>query len=761
MVEEVRINQEMYIGNQEDHDALREAVKKLSSASEEQFESIKKEKWYNRVFDMVTFSQKGKKRIAEQVGTVAQAQQVLIELLMRLSDNDSSVSKLVVESMEDIKKIQEQNIYLLSKIKKLENISLGIKTDMDLNKLSDVNKRVLCACLYFINTKDDNTSDNQKTFANRVIKYLNVDVQMDNPLAALEDMDTESKKRILNCCMEYMFLKNCSSDGYDAYEDFVSEFDFGNKTIKSIEKQILSLYNLRGIDGFLEKYQLDNFESLDDFFVLDFEDNSDDSFIAEDEEVEMTDELISTIMQIKAGESKTFKNKNIHLKAYINCEGNLTFDHCIIYYNESDSGDEITLSGDASLAIINSVVICKGYDKSVFITCEGDTQVTIDKTSFEDCAFFLKSGYDCVFSMTNCQLHNCYDEFLSLYRGDKSDCVIRDNIIVQDGLASFYSSEKEFWSPTLISVRSYDGRTVTFTNNNVVEAEDFRTAGVAEGKDNHKISYFSCDYGEVRNCSFNGISQSIDALKYVECRFENCTAAICPRHNYSSSAKPYIDNCVFVNCTNVISTVENTQITNCQFVSCYDDIINPSDFNGGVSVEFCQFINTRNTKKSDAFSAIFSGLACVTFRRAKDSKARANSLKKCIFDGVELGDNFLIEALGYEKPSGTVTYIESCDFKNCSTKRTSGKIIKEYIKYDTLFKKDIDFHANHVSECRGLDKVNKEGTETETVEIRTMSTTGNTIGSTLAMGVDGAVGGPVALAVLSGVVITQGLIKKK
>ena len=102
MGEEVRVNPEMYSGSQEDYDALKAAVKQLSSASQEQFETIKKEKWYNRVFDMVTFSQKGKKRIAEQVSTLAQAQQILIELLMRLSDNDSSVSRLVVESMEDI-----------------------------------------------------------------------------------------------------------------------------------------------------------------------------------------------------------------------------------------------------------------------------------------------------------------------------------------------------------------------------------------------------------------------------------------------------------------------------------------------------------------------------------------------------------------------------------------------------------------------------------------------------------------------------------
>lgn len=760
MIEEVRVDHEIYSGSQEDHDALKEAVKRLSTASEEQFKTIKNEKWYNRVFDMVTFSQKGKRRIAEQVGTLAQAQQILIELLMRLSDDDSSVSKLVVESMEDIKRIQEQNIYLLSKIKKLESISLGIKPDMDLNKLSERNKKILCACLYYINTQDENASDAQKNFANQVITYLNVDAQMDNPVAALEDMDTESKKIILNCCMEYMFLRKCSSDGYETHEDFISEFDFGNKTIKSIEKQILSLYNLRGLDGFFTKYQNDNFETVDDFFVFDFEIDNDETDIYEDENIEMTDEVISTITQIKAGEEKIYKHKNIHLNAYVNCEGNLTFDHCIINYNETDAGDEITLRINANLTITNSIVICKGFDKSFFITCEGDNQITLDKNSFEDCSYFIKSDYDCVFSMTNCQLHNCYEDFLSLHRGDKSNCVIKDNIILQEELNSFYTKENSSWRPTLIRVNSY-GKKVEFCNNSILEEESFRRSGIGGRKDGNEITYFSCNDGEVRNCSFMGISHPITAHKFLECRFEKCTAAIAPRlHLYLSSA-PDIDNCVFVECTNIISTVENTKIANCQFVSCYNDIISPHDYNGGVNVEFCQFINTKNTKENDIYTQIVTGLSCVTFRRSKDSKARTNYLKKCIFDGVEMGDNFLIGALGNEKPSGTVTYIEDCDFKNCSTKRASGQIIKEKIQYDTLFKKNIDFHANKVSDCRGLDKINKEGTETGVVAIRTVSTTGNTIGSTLVSGAAKVVGGPVALAMLASEAITQRLIKKK
>lgn len=733
MGEEVRVNSEMYCGNQEDYDALKMAVKQLSSVSQEQFETIKKEKWYNRVFDMVTFSQKGRKRIAEQVSTLAQAQQILIELLMRLSDNDSSVSKLVMESMEDIKKIQEQNLYLLSKIKKLEDISLGIKPDMDLNKLSEENKKVLCACLYNINAQDGNASENQKTFANQVMNYLNVDAQMEQPTAALEDMDTESKKRILNCCMEYMFLKNCSGDGYEAYEDFIYEFDFGNKTIKAIEKQIQSFYNLRGLDGFFTKYQADNFEAPDDFFTMDFEDGDDENIVSAEENIEMVDEVISTILQIKPGETKNYKNKNIHLKAYINCEGDLIFDHCIINYNEADNGNEIKLSNKANLTITNSIILCKEFDKNAFITCEGAGQVTLDRNTFEDCSHFIKSGSICEFSMTNCKLHNCFEDFIDLDIGhDPSTCAIKNNVMIQDGLNPFYAKVEKYWMMQLISVNSFENNTVEFYNNSIIEEEGFRKADVKKGKSENHIIYFDTAYGigDVKNCFFKGISRSISAVKFIDCRFENCTDAINLKQNYSDSDVPCVDNCVFVDCTNVINTVDNAKISNCQFVSCYDQIIDPSEFDGGVSVEFCQFINTRN-----AIESYSSNLSCVQFQRGRSSDAKANYLKNCIFDGADLEDNFLIGAVAIEKPSGTVTHIENCDFKNCSTQRESGKIIKEYVQYDTLFKKDVNFHANTVSGCKGLDKINKEGSKSDSAEIR----------PALNIGVSGDVGAPAAL----------------
>lgn len=162
MNKELRIDKSRFAGGQEDVEALKIAIERLTTASQEQFEQIKNEKWYLRVFDMVTFSKKSEKRLAEQVSTVAQAQQILLELLLKLSSDNKEIAILVENSFDKIQKLSEQNIYLLSKIKQLENVTLGIKSDMNIDTLLESEKKVLCACLYKLMETSGATSEEQK-----------------------------------------------------------------------------------------------------------------------------------------------------------------------------------------------------------------------------------------------------------------------------------------------------------------------------------------------------------------------------------------------------------------------------------------------------------------------------------------------------------------------------------------------------------------------------------------------------------------------
>lgn len=255
----------------EDYDTIKIAIDKLMSASEEQFEVIKKEKWYNRVFDMLTFSKKKDIRIAEQIGNLAQAQQIFLEIILRMSNNDATISEMLSTSFEDIRKIQGQNVYLIERIKKLENITLGIKEDMDISKLSMKEKEMLCGCLYCINNQSNDTSMEQKKYANTIIDYLGVKTQMDNPWEVIDDLGKDAKKKILLCCLEYIFLIDCSSENYDKFENVISEFDFGNKTVGALKKQVDLLYRFRGTEGFFSKYNTYSCEKIEDSFSYDFE----------------------------------------------------------------------------------------------------------------------------------------------------------------------------------------------------------------------------------------------------------------------------------------------------------------------------------------------------------------------------------------------------------------------------------------------------------------------------------------------------------
>lgn len=126
----------------------------------------------------------------------------------------------------------------------------------------------------------------------------------------------------------------------------------------------------------------------------------------------------------------------------------------------------------------------------------------------------------------------------------------------------------------------------------------------------------------------------------------------------------------------------------------------------------------------------------------------------------------MIGVNGSEKIDDYVGIIEDCDFRNCYTRRPSQKIINEYYKYDTLFKKNIAFHAINIRDCRGLDKIYtqtdddnstnlsdecSDSTNTsnpdKNVDTKESLTAVGAIGASLVGGTAGAVFGPLGIAI--------------
>lgn len=110
-----------YYGSSCDFQDLQSAVQQLTTKSDAQFEELKNEKWFHRIFNMVVCPRKNNIRMAEQITSLAQAQGILIEILVRLADQDANIAGMVMQSQSDIRALAQNSAYLQERLYLLED----------------------------------------------------------------------------------------------------------------------------------------------------------------------------------------------------------------------------------------------------------------------------------------------------------------------------------------------------------------------------------------------------------------------------------------------------------------------------------------------------------------------------------------------------------------------------------------------------------------------------------------------------------------
>ena len=110
---EVEFNLNDFGQNNNDIQYLKTAIDKLTSESEKQFQTIKNEKWYTRIIDLATLSNKKNVRISQQISSLAQAQDVLIELLKRLSATDVEIDNMLLNNMHKVETLYSHTLSLI------------------------------------------------------------------------------------------------------------------------------------------------------------------------------------------------------------------------------------------------------------------------------------------------------------------------------------------------------------------------------------------------------------------------------------------------------------------------------------------------------------------------------------------------------------------------------------------------------------------------------------------------------------------------
>ena len=246
---------------------VNQAINQLFVASEEQFQEIRNEKWFNRLWDMVTFSNKKEIRMAEQISTLAQAQAGLVKILLVLSAQNQDISDLVRKNMAVLEKLQNNDAYLLQRIKDLESIVYGFTKGQDISKLSEIDKATLLSCIYYLFLRFDTPSPNQQDYADAVIVLLNNDEKRIDGKGLTEKFlreqlpkikTTSAKNCILMCCFEYIYLNQSKEDSFesDICKDLVRMFDVGENLVSDTKRKVIEAERLRGAAGLINKYRI-------------------------------------------------------------------------------------------------------------------------------------------------------------------------------------------------------------------------------------------------------------------------------------------------------------------------------------------------------------------------------------------------------------------------------------------------------------------------------------------------------------------------
>ena len=261
---------------------VNQAINQLFVASEEQFQEIRNEKWFNRLWDMVTFSNKKEIRMAEQISTLAQAQAGLVKILLVLSAQNQDISDLVRKNMAVLEKLQNNDAYLLQRIKDLESIVYGFTKGQDISKLSEIDKATLLSCIYYLFLRFDTPSPNQQDYADAVIVLLNNDEKRIDGKGLTEKFlreqlpkikTTSAKNCILMCCFEYIYLNQSKEDSFesDICKDLVRMFDVGENLVSDTKRKVIEAERLRGAAGLINKYRIPEEVMISDIFTMDLD----------------------------------------------------------------------------------------------------------------------------------------------------------------------------------------------------------------------------------------------------------------------------------------------------------------------------------------------------------------------------------------------------------------------------------------------------------------------------------------------------------
>ncbi|WP_145379247.1 hypothetical protein [Staphylococcus epidermidis] len=530
---EVDFNIESFGKDENDIQYLKTAIENLSNESEKQFQNIKDEKWFTRIIDLATLSNKKNIRMSQQISNIAQAQDILIELLKRLSATDVKIDNMLLNSMNQIEQLYNHTEKLALKVTDLkEQMIYGINQSKNINDLKDIEKKVLYSLFQEASKTFENTSTEQQQFADNLFRYLQIEYSSINLTESIYQLDSVAiKKILLQLLLEYGFLNNNNFKVNNGFEEIVEMFDFGNKTINEIKDTIQNIYQLRGIEGFSWFNPVPKeHEYFIDLEIEEYLDQESEAFI------EREPFTLETILVINQNETKVIKNKIINLSSIITVKGRLQFENCEI--NINDNFVPISLQS-GTLEFINCHVKAIS-NKEFLIESDNICEISIINSNFKTTTAICNDKNNLIIS--NCNIES-----------NAKTLVFCNNLnIINSEIKGLLYIEND--PNYLIGIKT-EGEIIKLENTNLIniEFQATKTYIIDNCIFEHYCGFNSVGDGQISNTKFKNLKRDIIFwhLKITNCEVYSNETNFCRLHAY-------------------YCTIEDTKFENINDITLYD-----------------------------------------------------------------------------------------------------------------------------------------------------------------------------------------------
>lgn len=678
---EVEFNLNDFGQNNNDIQYLKTAIDKLTSESEKQFQTIKNEKWYTRIINLATLSNKKNVRISQQISSLAQAQDVLIELLKRLSATDVEIDNMLLNNMHKVETLYSHTEKLALKVKELkEQMLFGINQSKSINDLKEVDKKILYTLLQEASKTFENTSENQKYFADSLFRYLNIEYSTINLVESVNQLDSvTTKKVLLQLLLEYGFLNDNNFEFNSKFEEIVELFDFGNKTIKEIKNTVNNIYKLRGIEGF----SWFNSVTIDDDFILDLDIEDDLSQESESLEEKTLFEL-EQIMVVNQDEEKIIKNKVINLSSIITVKGRLQFKNCDI--NIKDDFVPMTLKSGI-LDFENCRIYAISEQDSSIIKSDDDSEINISHSLIRTTIPLYESSngkiniYDSHVYIQNyrflvCKKINIKDsvfKYQKILNKEKDEVMDINNCIDFSGeyeLLAFLKSRNNLVMGKSIKI---ENSTFKSLKNIFYSDSDYLEIKNSFFDDYCELGELCCsdNKGLIKNTIINQIDEELNISNFdiIDSEIKNSESKNIDISNskVNNLKLNKMKSVTFSSCS-----IENLKATNIDSIEVgYNNTFSKTSFNN------CYF-ETMRKMGNEFYNSVFSNASIepTMFKKGyldflfTKNDFLDTKIEGCLFKNIGVKSGYVVNLGCYEKIKSKRFEINNCIFENCKSENS-------------------------------------------------------------------------------------------